>query len=190
MILIRHGQSEFNVHHERTGKDPGIPDPSLTPLGRQQVAAAAEQLKGHVAGFRRILASPYTRTLETAEIVARVLDLPVEIEPLVREHAYYQCDIGTPRSVLSQRWPALSFGHIDETWWPGLDETREQLEGRCRDFHARASSLADWPHVIVASHWGFILQLTGRSAQNAELVPYDPTRDQRGRPGPVPAPVR
>jgi broad specificity phosphatase PhoE len=178
MILIRHGQSEFNVHHDRTGRDPGIPDPRLTAHGRQQVAAAAEQLKGHKAGLRRVLASPYTRTLETAQIVATVLGLPVEIEPLVREHAYYQCDIGTPRSQLSARWPAFSFDHIDETWWPNLDETRGQLEARCRDFHARAASLSDWRHVVVASHWGFILQLTGHSAQNAELVPYDPTRDR------------
>ena len=29
MILIRHGQSEFNVHFNRTGIDPGITDPHL-----------------------------------------------------------------------------------------------------------------------------------------------------------------
>ena len=42
MILIRHGQSEFNAHQERTGRDPGIPDPKLTALGRRQVAESAE----------------------------------------------------------------------------------------------------------------------------------------------------
>jgi broad specificity phosphatase PhoE len=181
MILIRHGQSEFNVHHDRTGRDPGIPDPRLTELGRRQVTQSAERLKDHAHPIRRVLASPYTRALETAEIVARVLDVPVEVEHSVHEHAFYHCDIGTPRSLLSERWPALSFEHIEEVWWPNLDETREQVEARCQLFHARAAALPDWRHVAVVSHWGFILQLTGHSAANAELVPFDPTRERRAR---------
>jgi broad specificity phosphatase PhoE len=181
MILIRHGQSEFNAHHDRTGRDPGIPDPKLTALGRQQVAESAERLKSHRHPIRRVLASPYTRAIETAEIVARALSVPIEIELSVHEHAHYHCDIGTERRLLSERWPALSFDHIDEVWWPNLDETREQVEQRCQTFHRRAAALADWQHVAVVSHWGFILQLTGHSAANAELVPFDPTRERRVR---------
>ena len=64
MILVRHGQSEFNVVFNRTGRDPGIPDPSLTAKGKEQAAIAAKALSGR--GFRRIVASPYTRALETA----------------------------------------------------------------------------------------------------------------------------
>ena len=30
MILIRHGESEFNVVFNKTRVDPGIPDPALT----------------------------------------------------------------------------------------------------------------------------------------------------------------
>ena len=44
MILLRHGQSEFNLHYTATRTDPGIPDPRLTPLGHQQAQAAAEAL--------------------------------------------------------------------------------------------------------------------------------------------------
>lgn len=181
MILIRHGQSEFNAHQERTGRDPGIPDPKLTDLGRAQVAESAEALKRHAYPLRRILASPYTRALQTAEIVANVLDLPIEVELSVHEHAHYHCDIGTARSLLATQWPRLAFGHIPETWWPNLDETRDQLEARCQTFHALASAFEDWQHVVVVSHWGFILQLTGHSALNAELVPYDPTRARLAR---------
>ncbi len=181
MIFIRHGQSEFNVHHERTGRDPGIPDPTLTDLGRRQVAAAAEKLKAHAHPIRRVLASPYTRALQTAEIIARHLDVPIEIEHSVHEHAHYHCDIGTAKSLLTERWPALSFDHIEEIWWPNLDETRDQVERRCQIFHQRAAALSDWRHVAVVSHWGFILQLTGHSAANAELVPFDPTRERKVR---------
>lgn len=181
MILIRHGQSEFNAHQERTGRDPGIHDPKLTDLGRRQVAEAAEALKRHAHPLRRVLASPYTRALETAEIVAGVLGLPIEIEHSVHEHAHYHCDVGTARSLLKQRWPALSFDHLDEVWWPDLNETREQVELRCQTFHRRAASFPDWQHVAVVSHWGFIQQLTGYSAVNAELVPFDPTQERRAR---------
>lgn len=179
MILIRHGQSEFNAHQERTGRDPGIPDPKLTELGRRQVAASAEALKRHSQPLRRILASPYTRALETAEIVASTLGLPIEIELSVHEHAHYHCDIGTERRLLAARWPTLSFDHIPENWWPNLNETREQVELRCQEFHRRAAAFHDWQHVVVVSHWGFIQQLTGYSAVNAELVPFDPTQERR-----------
>lgn len=176
MLLIRHGQSEFNVHFSRTGIDPGIPDPHLTEEGRAQVRRAALALQRSERPVARLLASPYTRALQTAEIVAGILKLPVEVEPLVREHAKFHCDIGTARSRLSEAWPGLSFDHIEETWWPALDETEHQVLGRARQFRARAAAWADWRAVAVVSHWGFLLRLTGRSMQNAETAEFDPTR--------------
>ena len=83
MILLRHGQSEFNLHFTATRKDPGIPDPKLTELGHAQAAAAAEALAGE--GVRRIIASPYTRALQTAAPIARRLDIPVHVMSTVRE---------------------------------------------------------------------------------------------------------
>ena len=41
MILMRHGQSHFNVVYGATRRDPGIRDPGLTEKGQAQVAAAA-----------------------------------------------------------------------------------------------------------------------------------------------------
>jgi hypothetical protein len=46
---------------------------------------------------------------------------------------------------------------------------------RCADFRVKASALADWRHVGVVSHWGFIRTLTGLDVKNAEVVPFDPT---------------
>jgi broad specificity phosphatase PhoE len=175
MILIRHGQSEFNLHYSRFGVDPGIVDPALTDEGRAQVRATAEALQRAERPVARLLTSPYTRALQTAEIVAGVLKVPVDIEPLVREHARFQCDVGTARSRLSQSWPALNFDHIEETWWPALDETEAQVTERARSFQLRAAAWTDWREVAVVSHWGFLLRLTGKSLQNAEHLPFDPT---------------
>ena len=92
MILLRHGQSEFNLLFTQTRRDPGIVDPKLTPLGHEQAIAAAETLKGEK--IRRIIASPYTRALETAAPVARALGLPVMVNPIVGERYAFACDIG------------------------------------------------------------------------------------------------
>ena len=56
MILMRHGQSHFNLHYGMTRQDPGLRDPGLTELGRQQAAAAAEILLRQEV--RSIVASP------------------------------------------------------------------------------------------------------------------------------------
>ncbi|MEE8274950.1 MAG: phosphoglycerate mutase family protein, partial [Alphaproteobacteria bacterium] len=106
MILLRHGESEFNVVYRATRIDPGIRDPRLTETGRRQAADAARALDGR--RLQRLVTSPYTRALETATIVAEALDLPVTIEPLVRERRVFACDIGTQRSRLADRWPAFS----------------------------------------------------------------------------------
>lgn len=45
MILLRHAQSLFNVSYSVTRIDPGIEDPELTELGRQQARDAAAQLQ-------------------------------------------------------------------------------------------------------------------------------------------------
>ena len=86
MILLRHGQSRFNVVYSTTRVDPGIEDPVLTPAGKQQAAEAGDRLAAHE--LRRIVASPYTRTLHTAQIVSEAVGLPVSVEPLVREQIY------------------------------------------------------------------------------------------------------
>lgn len=171
MILVRHGQSHFNVVYSVTREDPGIVDPGLTDVGLRQAEGAATALRDRPV--RRILASPYTRTLHTAEIIAEQLDLPVVIEPLVRERAFFACDIGTPRSQLSSRWPRFDFGDLPERWWPEPEETEDELLLRCTSFRATMTETEDWREVVVVSHWGFIRGLTGQAVENGTVLPFD-----------------
>jgi broad specificity phosphatase PhoE len=81
MILwVRHGQSTWNVLDRLQGHELS---PPLTELGREQAAQAADALAGR--GVVRLLSSPATRAVETAEIIAAALGLEVEIEPLLLE---------------------------------------------------------------------------------------------------------
>jgi broad specificity phosphatase PhoE len=173
MILLRHGQSEFNLHFTATRRDPGIPDPRLTETGMRQAEAAAEALAGE--RIRRIICSPYTRALQTAVPIARRLGLPVIINPIVRERYAFVCDIGTPRTELALAWPELDFSHVEEVWWPAVEEPDEQIEARAALFRAEMAALPDWRDTLVVSHWGFILAMTGERLLNGEWRRCDPT---------------
>src|SRR5215470_2079330 len=170
MILVRHGQSEWNAAYNRTRIDPNIPDPPLTAEGRRQAEAAALHLARF--GIERLLVSPYVRTLETAEIIAARTGIAIAVEPMVRERAAFSCDIGTPRSRLATRWPQLSFDHVEEIWWPTTMETDAELGRRCHGFRTAAQSLPDWQRVAVITHWGFIRGITGIEARNGEFVRF------------------
>ena len=178
MILLRHGQSEFNLAFTATRVDPGIVDPELTPLGRQQAEHAAEALAG--AGLRHIIASPYTRALQTAAPLARRLRLPVLVQPLVRERYAFTCDVGSPRTVLAAAWPALDFSGIDEVWWPAAEEPAAATEARAALFRGEMAALAHWRDTVVVSHWGFILCMTGRSVGNGEWLRCDALAEAPG----------
>ena len=173
MILLRHGQSEFNLHFSATKQDPGIEDPRLTPLGHEQAEQAAAALADRE--IRRIIASPYTRALQTAEPLARRLGLPVLVTTAVRERYAFICDIGSPVADLQQAWPGHDFSAIDDVWWPTEDEPREHVIARAARFRQEMAQHADWAGTLVVSHWGFILALTGTSVANGQWIDYDPT---------------
>ena len=179
MILLRHGQSEFNLHFGVTRRDPGITDPKLTPLGHAQAVEAARQLAGD--GIARIIVSPYTRALQTAAPVAEALGVPVLINPIVRERYAFACDVGTPRTELEQAWPEHDFSGIEEIWWPAIPEPAASVVDRAALFRAEMAALHDWADTLVISHWGFIMSMTGLSVQNGQWLRCDPT---------VPAPAQ
>ena len=181
---MRHGQSHFNLHFGRTRVDPGLRDPGLTELGREQVAAAVPVVRRLEA--RAIVTSPYRRTLESAEILAETLKLDVTVEPLIGEQAVFTCDIGSPRADLAERWPHLALDHIADEWWPSLTESDIEHERRCHDFRSRMAERGAWQGVLVITHYHVIRRLTGHILQNAGLVRFDPCAE---RPGGMVVPV-
>ena len=72
LYLIRHGQSTNNE-----GKLPRAADPSLTDIGREQARWAGESLKDE--GITRLYCSPMLRTLQTAQIIGDIIDLPPHV---------------------------------------------------------------------------------------------------------------
>lgn len=172
MILLRHGETVFNVKFSVTRVDPGVEDPALTDNGRAQVEQATEMLRDQ--DLVRLVTSPYRRALETADIIASRLDIPVTIDERVRERFAYSCDIGTSKASLTETWSQFSFEHLSEIWWPADEEPEADLHARCRHFGTSMAQREDWAHTLVVSHWGFIRGLTGQRIKNCEMVRYDP----------------
>ncbi len=173
MILIRHGQTEFNRVFSVNRQDPGIRDPQLTDHGRRQARAAAEALRPLKLG--RLITSPYVRALETAEIIAEHLDLPVTIEPLIAERFFYTCDIGSSLADLRARWPDLVFDHLRDPWWPQSEETEDAILRRSKRFRRRMAAEV-WSELAVVTHWGFIRALTGLTVPNGAVLRINPIR--------------
>lgn len=64
LVLVRHGQTDFNVQHRLPGQLPGV---SLNEEGRSEAQATAEALRP--LPLSAIIASPLERTIETASYV-------------------------------------------------------------------------------------------------------------------------
>ncbi len=182
MFLLRHGQSYFNLHFTETQVDPGIKDPELTPLGHEQAAAAAQALAD--TALTRIIVSPFTRALQTAQPILAKHRATVEVMHEVRERAAFVCDIGSPPSVLATRFPHHDFAHLAACWWHQGMETMEATGARAAGFRALMAARNDSATTLLVSHWAFILALTGASLANGELLEYEPrgTPPKRGTP--------
>ncbi|MGA9841178.1 MAG: histidine phosphatase family protein [Nitrososphaeraceae archaeon] len=83
-ILMRHGEAENNVNRVLVGRHL---ESHLTSYGRQQVAEAARFFQD--VPIEKIYASPVIRTIETAEIVSKILGTSYEIDERL-----YEIDLG------------------------------------------------------------------------------------------------
>src|SRR4030088_2787674 len=75
---MRHADTDWALVNERHLVGAANDLAPLTDLGVRQVAAALEQVRP--LGIRLILTSPMTRALQTAALLSRALDVPLEVE--------------------------------------------------------------------------------------------------------------
>src|SRR5437764_10436737 len=76
LLLIRHGQTTWNVEHRLPGHLSGV---ELNDTGRQQAARLADALT--VIPISAIISSPLERAHETASIIAQQYKLEIQLEP-------------------------------------------------------------------------------------------------------------
>jgi 2,3-bisphosphoglycerate-dependent phosphoglycerate mutase len=81
---MRHGQADNNVKRILVGR---YIESHLTDYGKKQVADTANELKN--ISIQKVYVSPVIRTIETAKIVCRILELDYEVDERL-----YEIDLG------------------------------------------------------------------------------------------------
>ena len=166
--FLRHGESTTN----RDGTIAGSLDPPLTARGREQAQAAAEALRN--SELREIISSPKRRALDTAEVVAERLRLPVRLVDDLRE----------------RHWGALEGRPIAErTSHAMLPDGGEGWESFAARVWAAVQGLSGEAPTLLVAHAGVMLVLqdrlagvaASRSVANALPVRFEPP----ARPGDV-----
>ena len=119
VTFLRHGESVGNAENRFQGHA----DFPLTERGRVQAAELAARWRAENLVFERCIASPLMRARETAEIVAGVLDIPLELDPVWKE-LDNGLIAGLNQEEASERVPApefltpyTHFGRTGESRW-------------------------------------------------------------------------
>lgn len=136
LILIRHGETDWNVE----GRYQGQADPPLNARGLEQAYQLANKLVGQKMDL--LYTSPLKRAAQTAEILAAALDVPLFIEPRLRE--IHQGDWQTRlRSEIASLYPETFQRWETEPWEvhpPGgehLTQVQERVNAALDELAAR-----------------------------------------------------
>lgn len=111
LVLVRHGESEYNVADHSLAKDSLTrwdgarqPDIPLTERGRRQAHQTGEYLKRF--RFHRVLVSPYLRAMQTAELITQQFAEPaaVRYDERIRERELGAME-GLTAEGMKQKYP-------------------------------------------------------------------------------------
>jgi probable phosphoglycerate mutase len=153
--LVRHGQTDWNVQGRWQGQTPDAPP--LNATGLAQAEAVAEQLAAQASqdglAFAAIYSSDLLRARQTAEVIARRLGLPVQLDARLRE-----VHLGVWEGMLGDEVALRYVAELDERRRdpvhsrPPQGESVYEVAARVgQAFDAIARAHPD-QHVIVISH--------------------------------------
>ena len=127
LLLLRHGRTVANA----SGLLLGRADPPLDETGERQAAAlAAEVCSGRFGPVVRIVSSPLARTRATAQAVADLVGLPVEVDERLVELDYGEFDGVALADLPAETWAAW---RADLSFRPPGGETLLELSDRVRE---------------------------------------------------------
>ncbi len=156
LYAIRHGETEWNAAGKIQGSTHA---PRLTERGREQAAELGRLLAGKEIDL--IVSSDLARAVETAEIVADILDRRIDRQsPDFREGSFGECE-GITFTEAGAKYPGYFSGiefPAGSLPIPGA-ETREALYERIEN--AIAKLRAEFPHqsILFVGHAGVIRML-------------------------------
>jgi len=109
MYIVRHGETELNVIKAFQGHT----DSRLTAKGIQQARTHASKLKS--CGLKQIICSDLPRATHTASIIAEILEIPMQMDPQLRE-VYFGFWDGMADVDIQQQYPELWNDRASNKW--------------------------------------------------------------------------
>ncbi len=149
LLLVRHGDTEFNSSHRFMGHS----DIELSPAGRQQI----ERLRDYLVDdkIEAVYASDLLRTITTARILTDGRGLVVTPCPELREMNYGLCE-GLTFGEINQSYPAVAEQCVNFS--PSLEfpegETFQDFSKRTISFLDRLKAHKPSDTVLIVSHNG------------------------------------
>ncbi|HEV2309868.1 MAG TPA: histidine phosphatase family protein [Acidimicrobiia bacterium] len=143
IVLVRHGETEAN----RAGLLLGRADPPLTARGVRQAAALARVLARRPVS--RLLTSPLTRAVQTAEAIGEATGTSPVVEPRLAELDYGEwdgCPVADLPADVAARWRA------DPTFAPPGGESLVALRERVAPCAAELLDRVGEGTVVAVSH--------------------------------------
>jgi len=161
VYLVRHGEADYQPVRLRGWPGSAADLAPLSDLGVEQARGAADRLAG--AGATAVVASPMTRALQTAAIVAVRLGLPVSVQFDLRE--WLPDDTFSWRSADDVQASVNDFDAHGGEWPDGSPRAWEplsQLRERCTTaLRTAIGGLPGHEVIIVVCHGMVIWSLTG-----------------------------
>jgi broad specificity phosphatase PhoE len=175
LYLLRHGEADYQPIRKRHWPGAAADLAPLSPLGVQQAHRAAEELAD--VGATALVASPMTRALQTAAILAGHLSLPLSVQFDLRE--WLPDDTFRWRSVAEVHAAVNDFDAHDGEWPDGKPRAWEPLSHlRARCTAALRDALSELPGhevIVVVAHQMVIWSLTGdRETRPGQWRTIDP----------------
>ena len=151
ITMVRHGETDWNIAMRLQG----MQNSELTKKGIEQAKQAAEALRNK--NFDKIISSDLKRAMETAEIINKLQDVPLEKNVSIRERNFGIME-GLTREEIMDRFPETYQGYMQRK------DTYPVPEGESLvDFYARVTTGMqqivrenEGKHLLIITHGGVL----------------------------------
>lgn len=168
--VLRHGEAESNKQDIYVAT-PGGPLDTLTEKGREEVEHVAKKFKK----TDLIITSPFTRTKETAAIVAKHLGLPDEA--IVVDDRLGELRVG---ALDGKTFHEAAAFYMDRNWFtkkPEGGESHQDVKRRVTEFLYDIDAKYEGKHILLVTHGGAAQMLFAAAEHaTAETIAQDMKR--------------
>lgn len=158
LILIRHGQTEYN----RAGRMQGQLDTDLSEVGFAQARATAIATANW--NVSAVYSSDLARARDTAKVLAEAWGVDVTTDPRLRETDLGLWQAGSHQEIDRDYPGQRAYWRHDPTWAPPQGESRLEVAARAASLvdELMAGDVFDGGDVVVVAHGGTIGALTAK----------------------------